>query len=204
MASVTTSATLLFRVRDPADRAAWREFDARYGDLIVRYARRSGLQHCDAEDLRQAVMLRLFKAMPAFQYEPQRGRFRSFLGRIVFNEIVRRGLRPKLDSGGVDENEDLSREPAADADPAWEREWMNHHVRVAMQCVRQTFDRRSVEAFERLLAGQTIEQVAHDLEMSAAGVHKVKQRVRERLRELVMGQIRAEDHGHEQSPDRAS
>ncbi len=73
MSSSTTSPTLLSRVRNPADKVAWREFDARYGEMIVRYGRRRGLQHADAEDIRQIVMVRLSKALLAFNYSPRRG-----------------------------------------------------------------------------------------------------------------------------------
>jgi hypothetical protein len=33
----TTRISLLDRVRDPADQAAWRAFDIRYGELILTY-----------------------------------------------------------------------------------------------------------------------------------------------------------------------
>ena len=51
-----TRASLLIRLRRPADEAAWREFDAAYSELIVRYCRRLGLQLADAEDVRQLVL----------------------------------------------------------------------------------------------------------------------------------------------------
>jgi hypothetical protein len=45
-----TPASLLSRVRDHEDTAAWSEFDVRYRDRIIRYALRRGLQAHDAED----------------------------------------------------------------------------------------------------------------------------------------------------------
>ncbi len=50
MAWQTTRPSLLERVRDPANDAAWAEFDRSYGELILRYCHRCGLQHSDAED----------------------------------------------------------------------------------------------------------------------------------------------------------
>ena len=55
----TTHPSLLARIQDLDDHAAWREFDARYRDLILRYCRRKGLQPSDAEYVRQIVMLNL-------------------------------------------------------------------------------------------------------------------------------------------------
>src|SRR3954469_2676729 len=89
----STHPSLLERLRDAGDAAAWREFDRRYGELIVRYARARGLQQADAEDVRQAVLLSLSRSMPRFEYSPARGRFRHYLGRVVRNAVSRWGSR---------------------------------------------------------------------------------------------------------------
>ncbi len=195
MSSSTTSPTLLSRVRNPADKVAWREFDARYGEMIVRYGRRCGLQHADAEDIRQIVMVRLSKALLGFNYSPLRGKFRSFVGRIVRNEVIRLISRPKIASRGVDSDGGESRETAneQELDRQWEREWADHHLRRAVARLRRTHEPRSIEVFEQLLAGQTVECVAADFKMTTQAVHKVKQRIRDRLKELIAGQIREED-----------
>ena len=46
--STPTRASLLSRVRDPENDAAWREFEATYRDLIIRYCRARALQVADA------------------------------------------------------------------------------------------------------------------------------------------------------------
>ncbi len=195
MSSNTTSPTLLSRVRNPADEAAWREFDARYGEMIVRYGRRCGLQHADAEDIRQIVMVRLSRALPTFNYSPLRGKFRSFVGRIVRNEVIRFLSRPNIASRRVDSDGGELREPVNEErlDRQWEREWADHHLRRAVARLRRTYEPRSIEVFEQLLTGQTVERVAADFEMTTQAVHKVKQRIRNRLKELIAGQIREED-----------
>ena len=78
--SSTTHPSLLSRVRDTDDVAAWHEFEARYGDLILRYCRARRVQHADAEDVRQLVMIGLASSLRSFTYDPARGRFRSYLG----------------------------------------------------------------------------------------------------------------------------
>lgn len=188
----TTHPSLLLRVRDPSDHAAWREFDERYGELIVRYCRSRGLQHPDAEDVRQVVLISLASALRRFEYAPARGRFRSYLGRAVRNAITRHARRPgaatcRLETPVAD---DASVE---ERDAMWEQEWVRHHLRVAMRTIRQTFEPRSVTAFDRLLAGATTEQVARELEMSTDAVHKAKQRIRDRLKRLIAAQLDDED-----------
>jgi RNA polymerase sigma-70 factor (ECF subfamily) len=195
MESEQTQPSLLSRVRDPSDAAAWREFDAKYRDLILRYCRARGVQPADAEDIRQVVMISLSRTLPSFVYQPERGRFRHYLGRTVRNAIIEHAARPKGRPGPL-ESHVLATQPAENADRAdelWEQEWIDHHYRLAMRTVRATFDARSVEVFDRLLNGESVEGVAEAYAMSTQAVHKVKQRIRRRMQELVQQQIREED-----------
>lgn len=190
----TTRPSLLLRVQDLNDHASWREFDARYREVIVRYCRRKGLQTSDAEDVRQMVMLNLARQMRSFEYQPKRGRFRNYLGRTVSNAIHRYYRRPTVEKGGLELSEAGEVEaPRDDAlDQAWETEWMLHHYRTAMAQVRESSDAKSVEVFEHLLSGRTTDEVAGNFDMSRDAVHKVKQRMRDRLKRQIAEQI-AED-----------
>jgi RNA polymerase sigma-70 factor (ECF subfamily) len=193
--SKLTRASLLSRVRDPADDAAWREFEATYRDLIVSYCRARGLQQADAEDICQQVMLRLSGTLRGFRYEPGKGRFRHYLGRAVRNTIIEKLARPKgpprrIDSGVLAA---LPADPAEDEDEIWEREWTDYHYRRALATIEATFDKRSVVVFERLLAGESIDGIAQEYDMSTQAVHKVKQRIRNRMQALILQQIRDED-----------
>lgn len=195
MARETTQPSLLSRVRDPSNEAAWREFDAQYRELILRYCRARGLQTADAEDVRQISMTNLAKSLRSFKYHPGRGRFRAYLGQVVRSAISRHFGRPEsraraLDSGvlAMVEVKDSS-----GPDEIWEQEWVRHHYRLAMETVRTTFDARSVDIFDRLLAGDAVAKVADHYEITTQAVHKVKQRIRDRLKELIAIQIEQED-----------
>ncbi|MBI5865627.1 MAG: sigma-70 family RNA polymerase sigma factor, partial [Planctomycetes bacterium] len=147
----TTQPSLLARVRDPNDHAAWREFDAKYRDLILGYCRVRGLQPSDAEDVRQIVLLNLTRSLPGFEYDPQKGRFRHYLGRAVKNGIARHFERRQGDQAF--DTAVLATAAAPDEierDQVWEHEWVDHHYRLAMATIRATFDPRSVEVFEAL------------------------------------------------------
>ena len=194
MPSPTTSPSLLSRVRNPQDRAAWRTFEARYRDLILVYARRRGLQSADAEDVLQAVMLSLSRALPAFHYSPAKGRFRSYLGRVVQNAVQRSfsrpGLRPELlDQGDL---ETLARMESP-LDSRWEREWIDHHYRTALRAIRRSHEPRTMAVFDALLKGEEVKAVAARFDLTEAAVHKVRQRMRRELREQVDRQVRDED-----------
>ena len=190
MAWKTTRPSLLQRVRDPADGPAWAAIDARYGEPIVRYLQARGLQRADAEDVRQGILVSLASALPRFEYRPERGRFRSYLGRVVRNALARHFERPNAAARDLEEVDEPGED---DADPLWEREWAAHHLRRAMRTVRRTFDPRNVDAFDRLLAGERVPDVARTLEMTPETVQKVKQRIRDRLKALIEAQVAEED-----------
>jgi hypothetical protein len=80
-----------------------------------------------------------------------------------------------------------------DPDEMWEQEWVRHHYRVAMETVRKTFEPRSVQMFDRLLAGGPVDSVAVEFDTTPQAVHKVKQRIRNRLMDLIAAQVREED-----------
>jgi len=189
MWSQQTRASLLLRLKDGTDDVAWREFDCCYRGLIVRYARQRGLQAADAEDVRQAVMLNFARALQGFTYDPGKGRFRSYLGRVVRNAVTRHRNRASATS---DLDESVEDPRPDDQDPVWEREWMLHHYRTAMGTLRTTMSPRSVAVFDRLLGGASIADVAGHFSLTADAVHKIKQRVRDRLRAQIDIQVSEE------------
>jgi RNA polymerase sigma factor (sigma-70 family) len=193
--SHATHPSLLLRLKDHGDDAAWREFEARYRDLVFRYGRRRGLQLSDAEDVMQDVLVSLASALRTFEYRPERGRFHAYLGRVVDRAVHRHRHRLHGEPVPVDA-EALARLHAdgeSPLDELWEQEWIAHHYRMAFAAVRGAIEPRSVQVFERLLAGEAIGEVARGLGMTSDAVHKVKQRVRARMEELVAAQIREED-----------
>jgi len=197
----STRVSLLSRLRDPADAAAWQEFDEAYRDLIRRYCARSGLQAADTEDVCQIVLLALARALPGFRFDRSRGRFRDYLGRVVRNAIHQHRARPRGVAKSLEECVEHALAAPSDAavEQAWEEEWSHHHLRRAMRAVRASVKPESLAVFERLLGGESIESVAAACGMTTDAVHKVKQRVGERLRVEVERQVHDEE-----LPDRAS
>ncbi len=195
MGSETTQPSLLSRVRNPADDAAWREFDAKYRELILRYCRARGLRINDTEDVRQIAMANLAKSLRSFEYQPAKGRFRGYLAQVVRGAMSRHFGRPDHKIRALDTAvlASVQAHDDTDADELWEREWVRHHFRLAMRTVRATFDARSVQVFDRLLGGHDVSRVSIEFEMTTQAVHKVKQRIRDRLKALIADQIREED-----------
>jgi RNA polymerase sigma-70 factor (ECF subfamily) len=83
-----TSITLLGRLRqEPADSSAWRDFVARYRPRIVAYCLAFPLQQADAEDVTQAVLVKLIAKMRDFRYDPTQS-FRAWLKTVTRNALL--------------------------------------------------------------------------------------------------------------------
>jgi RNA polymerase sigma-70 factor (ECF subfamily) len=81
----TTSASLLERLRQPGDQAAWSRFVQLYTPLLYSWARQVRLQHADAADLVQEVFTLLFGKLPEFKYDTQKS-FRTWLRTVLLNK----------------------------------------------------------------------------------------------------------------------
>ncbi|MGD9690234.1 MAG: RNA polymerase sigma factor [Phycisphaerales bacterium] len=190
-----TRSTLLSRLRDTDDQASWREFEARYRELIIRFCRARGGQLADAEDIAQAVFASLVRALPGFTYDRQRGRFRDYLFRCV-RAAASEHARAAARAGTPLEFAPASRD-AETADPQaatiWEREWMAHHYRLALAELERTFDASSVAVLRQSLSGQSPAAIAEALGLTPDAVYKARQRVRARVEEIIARQVVEED-----------
>src|SRR6185436_17403531 len=86
-AAPITRPSLLLRLRDVEDADAWREFVRLYTPLVFGHCTRHGLQEADAADVAQEVMRVAAEAMPEFQYDAQRGKFRGWLLQTTRNRL---------------------------------------------------------------------------------------------------------------------
>src|SRR5581483_61482 len=100
-----TSVTLLGRVcQNPTDQAAWAEFVSTYGGKIHAWCRGYGLQHADAGDVTQQVLLKLAKRLAKFQYDPCKS-FRAWLRTLThhaWQDFLTSRNRPGRGSGDPD------------------------------------------------------------------------------------------------------
>ncbi|MCA9139458.1 MAG: protein kinase, partial [Planctomycetales bacterium] len=83
-----TRASLILRLQNADDVAAWDEFVRLYGPVIYRAARARDLQPADAENLVQQVLLRVAQSVTRWLERSERGPFRAWLLTIARNEAV--------------------------------------------------------------------------------------------------------------------
>ncbi len=185
-----TRASLLVRLRDPRDQAAWTEFVDLYTPLVYGYARKQGLQDADAADLSQDVLGAVAGAVGRLEYDPLRGAFRNWLFTVVrrklSNWLAAQSNRTR-GSGDTATHQLLARCLApSDMEAEWEAEWQQRLVAWACEQVQMDVSLRTWQAFWRTaIDGQPGKQVAADLGMSLAAVYHARSRVLARLKEMV-------------------
>ncbi len=185
-----TRPSLLVRLRDPRDEAAWIEFVDLYATLVYNYARKQGLQDADSADLSQEVLCAVASAIGRLEYDPQRGAFRSWLFTIIRRKLANwRAARQRriLGSGNSDTERLLEQCPAPDREEAvWEQEWQERLFAWACTQVRCDISEVTWQAFWRTtVADQPGKQVAEDLGLSVTAVYSARSRVLARLKELI-------------------
>jgi RNA polymerase sigma-70 factor (ECF subfamily) len=185
-----TRASLLVRLRDPRDGAAWSEFVALYAPLVYGYARKQGLQDADAADLSQDVLGAVAAAVGRLEYDPRRGAFRNWLFTIVRHKLSnwRRAQRTRPDCcNDPAADQFLEQYPAAEGAAAeWQGEWEEQVFTWACAQVRPEVSDTTWQAFWRTaIDGQSGKQVACELGLSVPAVYHARSRVLARLKELV-------------------
>jgi RNA polymerase sigma-70 factor (ECF subfamily) len=191
---LSTHTTLLTRLADGNDRTAWDDFCARYGELIRRFAQRQGLQPADCDDCLQEVQVKLTRSLPQFEYNPAKGKFRSYLKTVVQRAVYDR-FQQKGRASVMLSTRDVcgSASTSADADQAWEIEWRQYHVYTAMRDIESEFSTRCIRAFETYAVnGEPAQVVANQLGMSLEQVYQSKSRIMKRLSEVIARQIEEE------------
>src|SRR4051794_34890005 len=83
-----TNPSLLGRLfHNPTDQQAWAEFVDRYGRKIYTWCRQRNVQDADAQDVTQAVLVRLAQRMPTFAYDHTRS-FRGWLRTLTQHALA--------------------------------------------------------------------------------------------------------------------
>ena len=181
----STRPSLLLRMRNLGDRSAWGTFLDTYGPLVYGYARRSGMQDADAAEITQEVLCQVSRSIGTFNYQPQRGKFRGWLGAITRSKISqwRRRHRDPVQTG---DDAALKEIVAIQADTTWDEHCNQHLLHLAMHRIRPNFQRDTWRAFElSWLEDRPAEEVAQALSCEVKFVYVAKSRILKRLREEV-------------------
>ncbi|MFO0818299.1 MAG: sigma-70 family RNA polymerase sigma factor [Pirellulales bacterium] len=184
-----TRSSLLLRLRDAGDVAAWDELLEIYGPLVYRLARGRGLQPADADDLVQEVFGAVARAIAKWLDDPKRGPFRAWLLRIARNSAINLLTRPKRRGAGfrsLDDEDVAAPSDAEHEEEAFDFEYRREVFRWAAAQVQDAVAPKTWRAFwETAVEQRAVPAVAAELEMTEGSVYIARSRVLARLRECV-------------------
>ncbi len=183
-----TRSTLLVRLREaPADPFAWQEFVQRYQPRIYSFCLSWPLQPADAEDVTQAVLLRLVTRMRDFRYDRTQS-FRAWLQTVTRNVLIN-FLNERREQGSGDS--DVIRfldnvEGREELVRRLEEEFNQELLEQAFQRVQARVSEQRWNAFRlTALEGRSGAEVGEQLGMTIATVFSTKSKIQKLVREEV-------------------
>ena len=186
-----TRPSLFLRLKEGDDEAAWEEFVAIYRTVIVRLAMLKGLQHCDAEDLAQQVLISISKSIPKWEQDACRAHFRTWLQIVVRNATLNAILRSTPDRavGGTSVLNVLHAQTIDSQDDSalFDLEWRRESFRWAADQVREEFQPATWEAFWlTAVEGMTAAEAADRVRKSVGALYVARSRVMKRIQSVLM------------------
>ena len=185
-----TRESLIASVRDVSNREAWHEFEEIYRPVIFRIARTHGMQHSDAHDIVQQVLMSVAAAIERFEQRADGTPFRHWLSRVTRNAILKSLQRRPRDRGvgGSDVLDLLSDIPSAapSTEALIEFEYRREIYARAARAVQKEVREHTWLAFElTALQQHSIEDAAKTLGLSTGSVYAARSRIMRRLRDTV-------------------
>jgi len=183
---IPTRNSLLGRLKDWEDEASWRDFFETYWRLLYLSAIGSGLTDAEAQDVVQETVIEVCRRMPQFQYQPEKGSFKSWLLKLTYWRITdqlrrrQRGME-QVPLHLVSMDEQLEQEmPAAtqEIEGLWESEWQRNLMAAAIQRVKSKVKARHFQIFDLCVIQEwPIVQVIKTLKINRGQVYLAKHRV---------------------------
>jgi len=185
-----TRLSLLGRIKDPRNRAAWAEFDAVYRPMLFRFAKAHNLGDADADDVVQHCMSAVYVHIDGFSYDRNRGRFKSWLRTMVNNrcrDLIRRRHDSLLGRTGLARANQQEQEQEELPPEAFEKIWMEEHLRHGLECLQSEVVGWEYLAFHRYaIEERPVAQVCAEFGTTPAQLYKIKWRLTQRLREKIV------------------
>jgi len=183
----TTPPTLLERLRQPHDEAAWRRLLELYTPLLFAWARRCGQGEHDAADLVQEVFVALVQTLPVFQYDQRRGQFRNWLRTLLLNKLRDRKRREGRADKALAQLPHEKELPHV-AEAFWEEDYRKELARRALQLMQAEFTPSTWKAcWETVVESRSPADVARELGLTENAVYIARCRVLRRLRQELDG-----------------
>jgi len=187
-----TRYSLLNRVRDPKDQESWKEFMSYYEHYIYYILRRFKVPPSDTEELCQDIMVKLWKALPGFAYDKNRGKFRQWLSTVIRSEIRKYVRKNERRKELLENNNEYILNQLYDSDPESENteidkvideEWKHYIMEIAWEHIAHCFNETAQNVFLMSIEGCPPEEIAERCGIKKDSIRVYKQRIKDSLRD---------------------
>lgn len=188
MIDPNTRPSLIVRLTDQHDQAAWWDFVEIYEPFLAHLARRSGVPRGHVDDVTQQILMAVARSVRQFSDDGEEASFRRWIGRVARNTVIKYMTRMRRHVVGQGGSEALQRwdRVADDEDSALSDQYDHELVVWAANSVRKEFSESSWQAFwQTLIEGRNVDVVAQDLGLSRGAVYMARSRIVKRIRDKV-------------------
>jgi RNA polymerase sigma-70 factor (ECF subfamily) len=185
---IPTRQSLLSRLKDWNDQKSWKVFFDTYWKLIYNAALKAGLTDAEAQDVVQETVISVFKSLPSFEYDAQKGSFKKWLLRLTSWRIVdqfrkrQRGVIPrKREPRTSTRTATVDRIPdpvGLKLEATWDEEWERNLIEAAVERIKRQVDPKHYQIFDLyVLKAWPVSKVARTLKVSSGTVYLIKHRI---------------------------
>jgi len=189
MSDWVTNVTLLQRVKNQHDDQSWEEFNEYYRPYIYMITKGLNMQHDDAKEITQLILIKLWKNLPTFDYNPDKGYFRGWLRTVtvnmVRNFVASKAYKQESLEGIQESNEslpDLDRDfSESEIERIADEEWEVYISQLAWSNVKDVFEENVQEVYRLLCEGMECDAIGEKLGIKRNTVYVYRKRIQEKL-----------------------
>lgn len=181
-----TSQTLLYKISNSEDDHSWEQFVKYYEGYIYVVIRSMGVRKDLVQDLLQDTLLKIWKALPNYDYREGECTFRTWLCLVIRSTVYNyfRKRSTKNDKKNVDYDAtahalNVITEP--EINKIAELEWKSYVSNMAWKNVKNEFSDRVREVFEASINESDNQIIGERFGMSASSVRVYRSRVKKVL-----------------------
>ena len=178
----TTSSSMLRGVQAGSE-DAWRAFYQKYAKMIRFIGQKQGLDTHECDDLMIDVMTVFWKKMDLFIYDRERGKFRSYLGRIA-NFCAMRRFTKKQMTQAVPAEGTLEYPPEIDVSIM--TEWQDFILQQALSELKEQVDTETYQVFYMSFIQKcSVEKISAVTRKTPNNIYVIRSRCLARLTRLI-------------------
>ncbi len=183
-----TRHSLIVRLRNERDEAAWRDFVTIYESFLMRLLARQGVPEHHVPDVTQQILIAIGRSVENWSSDDRPASFRRWLATVSRHVVIKFLTRERKQAAGpggtawIEQLRELPSRTAASDDAQYQHEL----IVWAAEQVRHEFLETSWAAFwATAIEGQNVGEVADQLRLTPGSIYMSRSRIMARIRSKI-------------------